>query len=176
MSERKPTSTSLNDSSVGSFSHQPTTPATKHSATTRATTCHVSGPRRAGAGRALVDVARLGHHRCIIARGEGRKWVGTRGGGLPSWSVSDAWPLAGTRVVDLSSGLAGAYCTKLLADGGAEVVKVEDRSGDPLRRESESGAPIADGEDGAFFRFLSTSKDSVVASASPIVTSVWCVR
>ncbi len=80
--------------------------------------------------------------------------------------MSDAWPLTGTRVVDLSSGLAGAYCTKLLADGGAEVVKVEDLSGDPLRRESESGAPIAEGGDGAFFRFLSTSKDSVVASAT----------
>jgi crotonobetainyl-CoA:carnitine CoA-transferase CaiB-like acyl-CoA transferase len=80
--------------------------------------------------------------------------------------VSDAWPLVGTRVVDLSSGLAGAYCTKLLADGGADVVKVEDPAGDPLRRESESGAPIPPGEDGAFFRFLSTSKDSVVASAA----------
>ena len=80
--------------------------------------------------------------------------------------MSDAWPLAGTKVVDLSSGLAGAYCTKLLADGGADVVKVEDPTGDPLRRESESGAPIAEGDDGAFFRFLSTSKDSVVASAT----------
>ena len=59
--------------------------------------------------------------------------------------AGSAWPLAGTRVVDLSSGLAGAYCTKLLADGGADVVKVEDPAGDPLRRESESGAPIADG-------------------------------
>ena len=78
--------------------------------------------------------------------------------------MSDAWPLVGTRVVDLSSGLAGAYCTKLLADGGADVVKVEDPAGDPLRRASESGAVIPPGEDGAFFRFLSTSKDSVVAS------------
>ena len=80
--------------------------------------------------------------------------------------MSDAWPLVGTRVVDLSSGLAGAYCTKLLADGGADVVKVEDPVGDPLRRESESGAAIPPGEDGALFRFLSTSKDSVVASAA----------
>ena len=79
--------------------------------------------------------------------------------------AGSAWPLAGTRVVDLSTGLAGAYCTKLLADGGADVVKVEDPGGDPLRRWSESGAEPAPGEDGALFRFLSTSKDSVVASA-----------
>ncbi len=79
--------------------------------------------------------------------------------------AGSAWPLAGTRVVDLSSGLAGAYCTKLLADGGADVAKVEDPGGDPLRGWSESGRELAPGEDGAFFRFLSTSKDSVVAAA-----------
>jgi crotonobetainyl-CoA:carnitine CoA-transferase CaiB-like acyl-CoA transferase len=76
------------------------------------------------------------------------------------------WPLAGTRVVDLSTGLAGAYCTKFFADGGADVVKVEDPDGDPLRRWSESGAELAPGEDGALFRFLSASKDSVAASAT----------
>ncbi|BBZ51009.1 hypothetical protein H7H82_19945 [Mycobacterium heidelbergense] len=31
----------------------------------------------------------------------------------------DAPPLAGYKVVDLSTGIAVAYCTKLLADGGA---------------------------------------------------------
>ena len=29
-------------------------------------------------------------------------------------------PLGGYTVVDLSSGIAGAYCTRLLADGGAD--------------------------------------------------------
>ena len=72
--------------------------------------------------------------------------------------MTGAWPLDGVQVVDLSSGLAGAYCAKLLADGGADVVKVEDADGDPLRRVVECGAPLAAGEDGALFRFLCASK------------------
>ncbi|ORB28299.1 CaiB/BaiF CoA-transferase family protein [Mycolicibacterium parafortuitum] len=72
-------------------------------------------------------------------------------------------PLSGYVVVDLSSGIAGAYCTKLLADGGAEVAKVEPPQGDPLRRWSASGADIVDGTDGALFSYLACSKRSVVA-------------
>jgi crotonobetainyl-CoA:carnitine CoA-transferase CaiB-like acyl-CoA transferase len=66
------------------------------------------------------------------------------------------------RVVDLSTWIGGAYCTKLLADGGAEVVKVESPDGDPLRRWSASGAEIPPEEDGALFNFLGASKRSVV--------------
>ncbi len=69
-------------------------------------------------------------------------------------------------VVDLSSGIAGAYATKLLADGGADVVKVEDPDGDPLRRWSASGAPVAPGDDGALFSFLASSKRSVVVDVA----------
>jgi crotonobetainyl-CoA:carnitine CoA-transferase CaiB-like acyl-CoA transferase len=72
-------------------------------------------------------------------------------------------PLTGYVVVDLSTGIAGAYCTKLLADGGAEVVKAEPPEGDPLRAWSASGAEIPRGEDAALFSFLATSKRSVVA-------------
>lgn len=71
--------------------------------------------------------------------------------------------LSGYVVVDLSSGIAGAYGTKLLADGGAEVIKVEPPQGDPLRRWSASGAEIVDGTDGALFSYLACSKRAVVA-------------
>jgi crotonobetainyl-CoA:carnitine CoA-transferase CaiB-like acyl-CoA transferase len=72
-------------------------------------------------------------------------------------------PLHGYTVVELSTGIAGAYCTKLLADGGARVIKVESRQGDPLRGWSASGARIESGGDGALFGFLACSKHSVVA-------------
>ena len=72
-------------------------------------------------------------------------------------------PLNGYEVVDLSTGIAGAYCTKLLADGGADVIKVEAPEGDPLRRWSASGADIPPGDDGALFSYLACSKHSVVA-------------
>ena len=75
-------------------------------------------------------------------------------------------PLSGLRVVDLSTWIAGAYCTKMLADGGAEVIKVEPLGGDPLRRWSASSADIPPDADGALFNFLGASKRSVVVDPS----------
>jgi crotonobetainyl-CoA:carnitine CoA-transferase CaiB-like acyl-CoA transferase len=44
-----------------------------------------------------------------------------------------AGPLAGYRVLEMGSTVAGPFCGRLLADFGAEVIKVEPAEGDPVR-------------------------------------------
>jgi crotonobetainyl-CoA:carnitine CoA-transferase CaiB-like acyl-CoA transferase len=77
-------------------------------------------------------------------------------------------PLEHLQVVDLTTGVAGPYCTKLFADAGADVVKVEPASGDPLRRYAAT-TEVPDGEDGALFRYLNAGKRSIVAGLGPRV-------
>lgn len=72
-------------------------------------------------------------------------------------------PLHGYTVVDLSDGIAGAYATKMLADGGATVINVEAPEGDSLRSWSASGAEVDVGLGGALFSFLGCSKRSVIS-------------
>lgn len=76
------------------------------------------------------------------------------------------------KVVNLGSEIAGGYCARLLADAGAQVVRIEDPSGDPLRRWSLSGSvnPTT-GEDGALFQFLAAGSTSVAAVGAEDVSS-----
>ena len=49
-------------------------------------------------------------------------------------SSTNAGPLAGCRVLEMGSTVSGPFCGRLLADFGAEVIKVEPPSGDPVRQ------------------------------------------
>jgi len=69
--------------------------------------------------------------------------------------------LTGIRVVELAESVAGEYCGKLLADFGAEVIKVETPERGSATR---AMAPVlADGREGsALFAYLNTNKRSAV--------------
>ncbi|HZC31545.1 MAG TPA: CoA transferase, partial [Gaiellaceae bacterium] len=71
--------------------------------------------------------------------------------------MSELRPLAGTRVVDVTSSLAGPSATQLLAALGAEVVKVEPLAGDHARA---WGPPFVEGE-GAMFLASNAGKRSL---------------
>ena len=71
--------------------------------------------------------------------------------------------LAGVRVVELASGVAGPFCARLLADYGAEVVKLEiPGSGDETRSWGPFPSDAPDPEKSGTFFFLNTNKRSVV--------------
>jgi len=71
-------------------------------------------------------------------------------------------PLDGVRILDLTHALAGPYCTMLLADLGADVVKIEPPRGD-LTRYAE---PFIEGDElrefGGYFQSVNRNKRSVV--------------
>ncbi len=69
-----------------------------------------------------------------------------------------AGPLSGTRVIDLTRALAGPYCTLLLGDMGADVIKIElPGSGDETR---QWGPPFLEGES-SYFMSVNRNKRSV---------------
>ncbi|MDP2950126.1 MAG: CoA transferase [Chloroflexota bacterium] len=71
-------------------------------------------------------------------------------------------PLAGINVLDLTEGISGPYCTKILADCGAEVLKVErPRTGDWTRHRGPFFHDRPDPDHSLLFAYLNTNKRSL---------------
>jgi CoA:oxalate CoA-transferase len=71
-------------------------------------------------------------------------------------SKEDTSPLQGIRVLDFSIMLAGPYCARLLADVGADVIKIEPPEGDDMRLRT----PLRDGNS-TYFGQLNAGKRSL---------------
>lgn len=78
-------------------------------------------------------------------------------------------PLEGIRVLDFSRLFAGPYCTMMLADLGAEVVKVESPAGDDARR---FGPPFLGGEGMNFMAMNRNKRDIVLDLKVPAAVEV----
>jgi len=70
--------------------------------------------------------------------------------------------LAGLKVIDLTRVLGGPYCTMILSDHGAEVIKVEPPQGDETR---DWGPPFQDG-DASYFIGVNRNKRSIALDLS----------
>lgn len=70
-------------------------------------------------------------------------------------------PLAGVKVVELSHLIAGPYCCQMLADEGAQVIKIEPPNGE-LSRQRPPGRRTAEGNVTAYYAALNRDKESVV--------------
>lgn len=69
----------------------------------------------------------------------------------------NARPLAGIRVLDLTQFLSGPYATQILADLGADVIKLEPPSGDPIR----AVPPHFVGGDSVYYLCINRNKRSI---------------
>jgi crotonobetainyl-CoA:carnitine CoA-transferase CaiB-like acyl-CoA transferase len=80
-------------------------------------------------------------------------------------------PLLGFTVLELGEGVSAPYCGKLLADYGADVIKVEPPEGDPARRhgpfpDDRTGVGLPHPEKSALFLYLNTNKKGVTLDFS----------
>ena len=71
-------------------------------------------------------------------------------------------PLRGLRILDLTQFLAGPFCTQILADLGAEIIKIEPQAGDPTRLLP----PYFYKGESAYFLAINRTKQSMVLDLS----------
>lgn len=74
-------------------------------------------------------------------------------------SMGSTYPLTGIKVLDFTSAMAGPFATMLLADLGAEVIKIEPPTGDHAR---DWGPPFYTDKYSAYFASVNRGKKSVV--------------
>jgi crotonobetainyl-CoA:carnitine CoA-transferase CaiB-like acyl-CoA transferase len=85
------------------------------------------------------------------------------GPGEPAPTASPRGPLAGITVIDLTRALAGPYASLMLADAGADVIKIErPGGGDDSRGWGPPFVGPADEPESAYFLSVNRSKRSVV--------------
>ncbi len=78
-------------------------------------------------------------------------------------SVGPRGALAGLKVVDLARVLGGPYCTMILADHGADVIKVEPPQGDETR---DWGPPFDAAHDASYFQGVNRNKRGLALDIS----------
>jgi crotonobetainyl-CoA:carnitine CoA-transferase CaiB-like acyl-CoA transferase len=77
-------------------------------------------------------------------------------------------PLSGVRAIECCSFVAGPYCTKLFADLGAEVVKIEAPTGDEARKRGPFLGDDPDPELSGLFLYLNTNKRGITLNLGSV--------
>jgi len=73
-------------------------------------------------------------------------------------------PLAGICVLELAQGIAGPFCGKLLAEFGAQLIKVEPSTGDITRHQAPFANDYPDAEGSLLYLYLNMAKRSITLS------------
>jgi len=82
-------------------------------------------------------------------------------------------PLAGLRIIDATQALAGPFCTMLLADQGAEIIKIEPLDGDHTRIIGPYHADDRLKAFGGYFASVNRNKKSIAIDLKHPKAATW---